>query len=55
MIVTTPRSYESRPLRLRQQQLFTEVEANYEDLGYYDYNEVRARLRQNLLQTEEDL
>ena len=55
VIFTTPRSYDARRLRLWQQQLCTEEEADYEDLGDYDYNEVRARLRWNLLQTEEDL
>ena len=33
VIVATPRSYKSRRLRLRQQKLCTEVEADYEDLG----------------------
>ena len=55
MIFTTPRSYESRRLRLRRQQLCTEEEADYEDLGDQDYNEVRAWLRRNILQTKEDL
>ena len=54
MIVTIPRSYESRRLQLQRQQLCTEEEADYEDLGDYDYDEVRARLRRNLLHTKED-
>ena len=42
VIVTTPRSYESRRFQLRRQWLCTDEKAELEDEGDWDYDKVRV-------------